>query len=88
MTSNLLIALAIGFVIGLVTVLIMKSKLKSVKMQNFAGDYVVEGSLHITGQSDTFLYTNVVSTPKPDDNDSDSSSSSSGAGSDGISGSF
>ena len=72
MTSNLLIALAIGFVISLVTVLVMKSKLKSVKMQNFAGDYVVEGSLHITGQSDTFLYTNVVSTPKPDDNDSDS----------------
>lgn len=86
--SNLLIALAIGFVIGLVTVLVMKSKLKSVKMQNFAGDYVVQDSLHITGQSDTFLYTNVVSTPKPDDNDSDSSSSSSGAGSDGIGGSF
>lgn len=34
-TSNLLIALAIGFVIGLVTVLVMKSKLKSVKNAEF-----------------------------------------------------
>ena len=89
---NLLICLVIGFVIGLITVLVMKGKLKSVKMQNYAGDYVVNGSMHINGQSDTFLYANVVSTPRASDSDSGGGSSthtgSSGTSHGGGGGSF
>ncbi len=91
-TFNLLICLGIGFVIGLITVLVMKGKLKSVAMQNYAGDYVVNGSMHINGQSDTFLYANVVSTPRANDNDSSGGSStftgSSGTSHGGGGGSF
>lgn len=59
---NLLIALAIGLAAGLITVLIMKSQLKSVRQQNQANVYMKSGSMHLTGSSDVFLYRNVSRT--------------------------
>ena len=63
---NLLIAVVAGFVIGFIGVSIMKGKLKTVRMQNFAGEYEIPGSMQVTGQNDVFLYANVVATPKPE----------------------
>lgn len=60
--KNLLIALAIGLAAGLITVLVMKSQLKSVREKNQANDYMKSGSMRLTGSSDIFLYRNVSRT--------------------------
>lgn len=60
--QNLLIALAIGLAAGLITVLVMKSQLKSVRQQNQANVYMKSGSLHLTRSSDLYLYRNVSRT--------------------------
>ena len=60
--ENLLIALAVGAAIGLITVLILKSQLKSVRKQDRANQYIKEGSMHLTVRTDTFLYRNVTRT--------------------------
>ena len=57
--KNLLISLVVGFVIGLITVLIMKGQLKSVRMQNQANNYVKQGSMHLTASHDLYLYRHV-----------------------------
>ena len=75
-----IISLVIGFFIALIVVLVMKSKLKSVRMQNNATDYTVPDSMIITDERELYLYSTVVATPKPDDNDSSSSDSSSHGG--------
>lgn len=72
----LLIALAVGLTAGLITVLIMKSQLKSVRQQHQANVYVKSGSLHLTRSSDIYLYRNVTRTRRQ-------TSSSSGSGSGG-----
>lgn len=57
--TNLMIALVIGLAAGLITVLVMKSQLKSVRQQNHANVYVKPGSMRLTAQHDLFLYRNV-----------------------------
>ena len=56
----LLISLGIGLVVGLITVLILKGQLKSVRKQNQANQYERPGSMHLTMQSDIYLYRNVT----------------------------
>jgi uncharacterized protein len=68
-----LICIGIGILVGLISVLVMKAQLKSVHMQNSAGNYVVDDSFHLTGSHDFFLYRTVTRTRMP-------SSSGSGAG--------
>lgn len=58
----------------------MKSKLKSVKKQSSAGNYVRRDSLQITENSDTFMYSNVARVPRATE------SSSSGRSSGGFTG--
>lgn len=70
-------ALIIGFVISLITVLIMMSQLKSVRKQNQANAYVKPGSLHIAQANDFFLYRNVRRTEKAQSSSSGSRSSGS-----------
>ena len=82
---NLLIAVVAGFVIGFIGVSIMKGKLKTVRMQNFAGEYEIPGSMQVTGQNDVFLYANVVATPKPEPSQSSGGGSSTHSGSSGTS---
>lgn len=53
---NLLIALVVGGIVGLLVVTSMKSKLKSVAMKSSAAGYVKEGSFDLTRSRDIFLY--------------------------------
>ena len=83
----------IGALVGFIVVLIMKSKLKSVRMQPLASSYVKSGSFKLTEHSDLYLYRNISKTAKPKDNDSSSGgssthTSSSGTSHGGSSGSF
>lgn len=73
---NLLIALAIGFVIALIATGIMRGKLKTVQRQAAADSYVKPGSLNITESRDLFLYTHVDRRERPKDDDNSSSGSS------------
>ena len=77
--KRILISLVIGIILAVIICLIIKSQLKSVAMKSNAADYVREGSLNITSQSDRFLYSHVTKTAKPKNN----SSSSGGGGSSG-----
>lgn len=62
--DRILISLAVGFVISLITVLSMRSKMKTVRSAKNASSYVVPGSFNLRHQSDHFLYKNVIRTRK------------------------
>lgn len=63
-----LISIGIGLLIGLITVLVMRSQLKSVRPKNAAADYVVPGSFRLRHSRDIFLYRNVTRTARPKNN--------------------
>lgn len=63
-----LICFAIGAAISAVIMLIVRSKLKSVKSERTACNYTRGGSFKTTNQKDTFLYNNIVRIPKPQNN--------------------
>jgi len=52
-------AILIGFIIGLITVSVMKGQLKSVRKAIGAASYEVPGSLDVTKRQDLFLYRTV-----------------------------
>lgn len=60
-----LVCVLIGAVIALIVVLVMKSKMKTVRSQSGADNYVADGSLKLTNQSDIFLYQTVTRRAKP-----------------------
>ena len=66
--TALLICIGIGLVAGLVTVLIMRGQLKSVRPQSGAADYVVSGSFRLRHSRDIFLYRHVQRVARPKDN--------------------
>lgn len=72
---NLLIALIVGFVIALLATGVMKGKLKTVRFQSAASNYVKANSMNVTESRDMFLYTHVDRRAKPKDTDSSSGSS-------------
>lgn len=72
---NLLIALIVGFVIALIATGVMKGKLKTVRFQSAASNYVKANSMNVTESRDMFLYTHVDRRAKPKDTDSSSGSS-------------
>lgn len=74
------VSIAAGFVTAFVIVRSMKSKLKTVKMQAAAGNYLKTGSLNITQSNDIFLYSNVTKSAKPKNNDNKSSTHESSSG--------
>lgn len=74
------VSIAAGVIIALITVGIMKSKLKTVRFQTAANSYVKKDSLNITNSNDLFLYHTVTRTEKPKDNDSGSSTHTSSSG--------
>jgi len=61
-------SLGVGLIVGLITVFVMKSKLKSVRRQNHANVYVRSGSLDVTRAEDLYLYRTVTRTAKPQNN--------------------
>ncbi|NLK96277.1 MAG: TPM domain-containing protein [Clostridiales bacterium] len=84
--------LGIGAVIAFIIMFVMKKSLTTVEMQRTAKNYVVDGSLELTNDTDMFLYRNVNRTAKPKNNSSgggsSTHSSSSGRSHGGSSGSF
>lgn len=62
---NLVIALVIGLVVAFIATGVMKGKLKTVRMQAKADDYLTPGSLQLTRSQDLFLYTHVDRREKP-----------------------
>lgn len=66
------IALGVGALVGLITVLIMRSGMKSAVYQYGAREYIVNGSYDLTHHQDIFLYSHVTKVRR-------SSSSSSGS---------
>lgn len=74
---NLIIALAIGFVIALIAVSVMKYQMKSVRSQPEANKYVRNGSINVTESRDLFLYTKIDRREKPKNNGGSSTHSSS-----------
>ncbi|HAX82955.1 MAG TPA: methanol dehydrogenase [Ruminococcaceae bacterium] len=73
----ILISIGVGIVIALIVVGIMKGKLKTVRMQASANNYLKDGSLNITESQDIFLYSSVSKTEKPKNDDNNSSNDSS-----------
>lgn len=62
---NLIVALVAGLVIGWIVTGRMKAKLKSVRSQAKADDYVTPGSLQLGYSRDLFLYTHLDRREKP-----------------------
>ena len=56
------IALITGLVAAIVTILIMRSKMNTARLQNGAVDYLKDGSFHLRQRSDMFLYSRVTKT--------------------------
>lgn len=90
--TNLIVAFSIGAGISLIIILVYRSKLKPVKFQKEAKEYIVPGSFNLRRSDNVFLYFNITKVPIPKNNDSDDSgsfhSSSSGSSHGGSSGSF
>ncbi len=78
--SHYVICVIAGLVLALVAMLIMQSGMKTVKSRNYAGDYVIDGSLALRTSSDRFLYRTVSKTPKPQSNGSSGRGFSGGSG--------
>ena len=70
-----IIALGVGFVVARIATGSMKNKLKTVRSQPAAEEYVKKGSMVVTDSSDLFLYSHVDRRAKPKDNDSGGGSS-------------
>jgi len=62
---NLIIALVIGLIAALCVTGSMKSKLKTVRQQARADDYMAKDSLQLTHSRDLFLYTHLDRRAKP-----------------------
>ena len=65
LVTNLLIALGIGLVAAWIVTGSMKAKLKTVRQQAKADDYIASGSLQLTHSRDLFLYTHLDRREKP-----------------------
>ncbi len=86
--KRIIISLVIGVILAVLICIIIKAQLKSVAMKTDATDYVREGSLNITSQSDRFLYSNVTKTAKPKNNSSSGGGYGGGSSGSGSTGSF
>ncbi|MEG0392637.1 MAG: TPM domain-containing protein [Anaerovoracaceae bacterium] len=86
---NVLISLVGGLIIGGIVILVMRSSLKSVRLQPGAENYVKDGSMNVTGGRETFLYRNVITTVREkQDSGSSTHTGSSGTTHGGSSGKF
>lgn len=63
------ISVIIGVIVGFIAVFVMKSKLRSVRYNGSAGNYVVRDSMNVTQSREIFLYRHVARVAKPKDND-------------------
>jgi DNA-directed RNA polymerase subunit RPC12/RpoP len=63
--GNIALGLLAGLVAGALYAFYLKSQLKSVAMQNYAADYIRQGSFVVNTKTDRFLYTTKNRTAKP-----------------------
>lgn len=63
---HIVICLVIGMASGGITVLIMRSRMKTDRPQHSASEYLDRGSFHLNIAHDRYLYSHVTKTPKPD----------------------
>lgn len=68
-------AALIGLIVALIATGIMKSKLKSKRPNQFAHEYIRQGSFKITNSKDIYLYRTVNKTPRAESNNSGGGSS-------------
>ncbi len=88
LARNLLIALGAGLVVAGIVTLCMRSKLKTVRAQAAANQYIRQNSLQLTGSSDRFLYATVSKRARPKQSSGGTHTSSSGRTHGGSSGKF
>lgn len=69
------IALGIGLIAAVITILIMRSKMNTARLQSGAVDYLKKDSFHLRQRSDMFLYSRVSRRAKPQNNTSGGGSS-------------
>ena len=69
------ISIVVGLCLALIIVGSMKAKLKTVRFQAAANNYIKDGSLNITESRDLFLYDTVTRTAKPKNDSSGGGSS-------------
>lgn len=77
---SLLISLAIGFAVALIATGIMAAKLRSVRSQSAAREYVKPGSMKVKRSTDLFLYRTMDRRRKPQESSSGSRSHGGGGG--------
>lgn len=70
----ILISAVVGVVAAFIITSVMKGKLKTVRFQPAASNYVRQGSMNLTNSQDIFLYTHVDRRPRPKENSSGGSS--------------
>jgi uncharacterized protein len=85
-TKSIVISVLVGLVIAWIVTGVMKSKLKTVRAQRAAANYVREGSMQVTEAYEFFLYSTIDRREKPKSSSSGGSSSGSRQG--GSGGSF
>ncbi len=85
---NLIIALVIGLVVALIATGIMKGKLKSVRYQSAAANYVRQNSMKVTESKEVFLYNTVSRVARPKNTSSGGGRSGGSSGFGGSSGKF
>lgn len=68
-------ALIIGLIAALITIVIMRSRMNTAKLQNSAANYLKDGSFRLRQRSDMFLYSRVTRTARPKNNTSGGGSS-------------
>lgn len=76
--AAIVVCLLIGAVAGFIVTGVMKANMKSVRPQRAAWNYMVPGSLDLTGSRDIYLYRNVTRRAKPKNNSSSAHTGSSG----------
>lgn len=64
----ILVCIIVGIVAAFVVTGAMKSQLRSVRWQNAAGSYVVDGSFRLTHSQDLYLFKNVTRHARPKNN--------------------
>lgn len=75
--TNLMVALGIGILIGVIVASVLKGQLKTVRRQHQADVYVKPGSMQLRVSSDLFLYRTVNRVKKQNNNSSSGKSGSS-----------
>lgn len=77
-SSTIVIIIAVGVILALITTMIMKSKNKSVRFSANANNYEKPGSFNLRHQHERFLYHTITRTALPKDDDNHHSSGGGG----------